>query len=229
MSLRPHSKPLSTQRRLRFRSTRFIRWSRIRWPRRPGNRTGGNQIAHSRHAGRTGRGVLRIGPRHRNTPSRRRIPHVHQARSARRGARFRQEPEAAVRLSLPALETLAVVATSNRSRCPRSAKFAAWIPRRHRTLLDRKLITTAGRKAVIGVDSLQDQQGILLRFGLKDVHELPSMEEFEKLLAESFQSDLLPSAGTPWRRLHLCHERRVFRRRNCRQIAESPDSNRRRN
>jgi segregation and condensation protein B len=36
----------------------------------------------------------------------------------------------------------------------------------------------------------------LLRFGLKDIHELPSMEEFEKLLAESFQSDLLPSERT---------------------------------
>jgi segregation and condensation protein B len=33
----------------------------------------------------------------------------------------------------------------------------------------------------------------LLRFGLKDVNELPSMEEFEKLVAESFQGDLLPS------------------------------------
>jgi segregation and condensation protein B len=33
-----------------------------------------------------------------------------------------------------------------------------------------------------------------MRFGLKDVNELPSMEEFEKLVAESFQSDLLPAA-----------------------------------
>jgi segregation and condensation protein B len=32
-----------------------------------------------------------------------------------------------------------------------------------------------------------------MRFGLKDVGELPSMEEFEKLVAESFQSDLLPA------------------------------------
>jgi segregation and condensation protein B len=32
----------------------------------------------------------------------------------------------------------------------------------------------------------------LLRFGLKDIGELPSMEEFEKLVAESFQSELLP-------------------------------------
>ncbi len=37
----------------------------------------------------------------------------------------------------------------------------------------------------------------LLRFGLKDINELPSMEEFEKLLAASFQSDLLPSEITP--------------------------------
>jgi segregation and condensation protein B len=61
------------------------------------------------------------------------------------------------------------------------------------TLLDRKLITTAGRKAVIGRPILyKTSKEFLLRFGLKDVHELPSMEEFEKLLAESFQSDLIP-------------------------------------
>ena len=61
------------------------------------------------------------------------------------------------------------------------------------TLLDRKLITTAGRKAVIGRPILyKTTKEFLLRFGLKDVSELPSMEEFEKLVAESFQSDLLP-------------------------------------
>ena len=59
------------------------------------------------------------------------------------------------------------------------------------TLLDRKLITTAGRKAVIGRPILyKTTKEFLLRFGLKDVNELPSMEEFEKLVAESFQSDL---------------------------------------
>jgi segregation and condensation protein B len=65
------------------------------------------------------------------------------------------------------------------------------------TLLDRKLITTAGRKAVIGRPILyKTTKEFLLRFGLKDVHELPSMEEFEKLVAESFQSDLLPADAT---------------------------------
>jgi segregation and condensation protein B len=61
------------------------------------------------------------------------------------------------------------------------------------TLLDRKLITTSGRKAVIGRPILyKTTKEFLLRFGLKDVDELPSMEEFEKLVAESFQGDLLP-------------------------------------
>jgi len=52
------------------------------------------------------------------------------------------------------------------------------------TLLDRKLITTAGRKAVIGRPILyKTTKDFLLRFGLKDVSELPSIEEFEKLAA----------------------------------------------
>jgi segregation and condensation protein B len=61
-------------------------------------------------------------------------------------------------------------------------------------LLDRKLITTAGRKQVIGRPILyKTTKEFLMRFGLKDVHELPSMEEFEKLVAESFQSELIPA------------------------------------
>jgi segregation and condensation protein B len=62
------------------------------------------------------------------------------------------------------------------------------------TLLDRKLITTSGRKEVIGRPILyKTTKEFLLRFGLKDVGELPSMEEFEKLISESFQSDLIPA------------------------------------
>jgi segregation and condensation protein B len=52
------------------------------------------------------------------------------------------------------------------------------------TLLSRKLITTAGRKAVLGRPILyKTTREFLLRFGLRDVSELPSMEEFEKLAA----------------------------------------------
>ena len=97
-----------------------------------------------------------------------------------------------IRLSLPALETLAVIAYKQPVTVPeiseiRGVDSSGVIA----TLLDRKLITTAGRKAVIGRPILyKTTKEFLLRFGLKDVNELPSMEEFEKLVAESFQSDL---------------------------------------
>jgi segregation and condensation protein B len=104
-----------------------------------------------------------------------------------------------IRLSLPALETLAVIAYKQPVTVPeiseiRGVDSSGVIA----TLLDRKLITTAGRKAVIGRPILyKSTKEFLLRFGLKDVSELPSMEEFEKLVAESFQSEMLPlSDGT---------------------------------
>src|SRR5436309_2212787 len=104
-----------------------------------------------------------------------------------------------IRLSLPALETLAVIAYKQPVTVPeiseiRGVDSSGVIA----TLLDRKLITTAGRKAVIGRPILyKTSREFLLRFGLKDVGELPSMEEFEKLLAESFQSELMPVEETP--------------------------------
>jgi segregation and condensation protein B len=103
------------------------------------------------------------------------------------------------RLSLPALETLAVIAYKQPVTAPeigeiRGVDSGGVLA----TLLDRKLIATAGRKAVIGRPILyRTSREFLLRFGLSDIGELPSMEEFEKLLAESFQSDLVPSEGTP--------------------------------
>jgi len=106
-----------------------------------------------------------------------------------------------IRLSLPALETLAVIAYKQPVTVPeiseiRGVDSSGVIA----TLLDRKLITTSGRKEVVGRPILyKTTKEFLLRFGLKDVNELPSMEEFEKLVAESFQSDLLPreEAGEP--------------------------------
>jgi segregation and condensation protein B len=100
-----------------------------------------------------------------------------------------------IRLSLAALETLAVIAYKQPVTVPeiseiRGVDSGGVIA----TLLDRKLITTAGRKQVIGRPILyKTTKEFLLRFGLSDVGELPSMEEFEKLVSESFQSDLLPS------------------------------------
>ena len=100
-----------------------------------------------------------------------------------------------VRLSLPALETLAVIAYKQPATVPeiseiRGVDSGGVIA----TLLERKLITTAGRKQVIGRPILyKTTKEFLMRFGLKDVNELPSMEEFEKLVAESFQSELIPA------------------------------------
>ena len=88
-----------------------------------------------------------------------------------------------VRLSLQALETLAVIAYKQPVTVPeiseiRGVDTSGVIA----TLLDRKLITTAGRKQVIGRPILyKTTKEFLLRFGLNDVSELPSMEEFEKL------------------------------------------------
>ena len=103
-----------------------------------------------------------------------------------------------IRLSLPALETLAVIAYKQPVTVPeineiRGVDSGGVIG----TLLDRKLITTAGRKQVIGRPILyKTTKEFLMRFGLKDVSELPSMEEFEKLVAESFQAELIPAEGT---------------------------------
>jgi segregation and condensation protein B len=100
-----------------------------------------------------------------------------------------------IRLSLPALETLAVIAYKQPVTVPeindiRGVDSGGVIG----TLLDRKLITTAGRKQVIGRPILyKTTKEFLMRFGLKDVNELPSMEEFEKLVVESFQSELIPA------------------------------------
>jgi segregation and condensation protein B len=103
-----------------------------------------------------------------------------------------------IRLSLPALETLAVIAYKQPVTVPeiseiRGVDSSGVIA----TLLDRKLIAPAGRKAVIGRPILyRTTREFLLRFGLNDVSELPSMEEFEKLVAESFESEA-PLATKP--------------------------------
>jgi len=92
----------------------------------------------------------------------------------------------ALKLSLPALETLAVIAYKQPVTAPEvneirgvdsSGVFGS--------LLARKLITTAGRKQVIGRPILyKTTREFLMRFGLKDVAELPSMDEFEKMASE---------------------------------------------
>jgi segregation and condensation protein B len=91
-----------------------------------------------------------------------------------------------LKLSLQALETLAVVAYKQPVTAPeiseiRGVDTGGVLG----SLMARKLITTAGRKQVIGRPILyKTTKDFLLRFGLKDINELPSIEEFEKMAGE---------------------------------------------
>jgi segregation and condensation protein B len=101
-----------------------------------------------------------------------------------------------IRLSLQSLETLAVIAYKQPVTVPeiseiRGVDSSGVIG----TLLERKLITTAGRKAVVGRPMLyKTSKDFLLRFGLNDLNELPSLEEFEKLATSVMQEDHLAPA-----------------------------------
>ena len=92
-----------------------------------------------------------------------------------------------IRLSLQALETLAVIAYKQPITAPeiseiRGVDTGGVLA----TLLDRKLITTAGRKQVIGRPILyKTSKEFLLRFGLNELGELPSLEEFEKMVTQT--------------------------------------------
>jgi segregation and condensation protein B len=96
-----------------------------------------------------------------------------------------------LRLTMPALETLAVIAYKQPVTAPeigeiRSVNTSGVL----KTLLDKRLITTAGRKEVIGRPILyKTSKEFLMRFGLSDLEELPSLKEFEALAREALGSD----------------------------------------
>jgi len=91
-----------------------------------------------------------------------------------------------MKLSLQALETLAVIAYKQPVTAPEVSEIRGVDSGGVLGgLVSRKLITTAGRKQVIGRPILyKTTKEFLLRFGLKDVNDLPSMEEFEKMAGE---------------------------------------------
>ncbi|HTS49933.1 MAG TPA: SMC-Scp complex subunit ScpB [Bryobacteraceae bacterium] len=101
----------------------------------------------------------------------------------------------ALKLSLPALETLALIAYKQPITAPeimevRGVQGAGVL----KTLLDRKLIATSGRKQVLGKPILyKTTKEFLVQFGLKDLSELPTLKEFEELgrlsLTDSEQPD----------------------------------------
>jgi segregation and condensation protein B len=105
--------------------------------------------------------------------------------------RFIKSLRPPLRLTMPALETLAVIAYKQPVTSPeiseiRGVNTSGVIS----TLLDKKLITTAGRKEVIGRPILyKTSKEFLMRFGLSDLEELPSLKEFEALAREALGSD----------------------------------------
>jgi segregation and condensation protein B len=99
--------------------------------------------------------------------------------------------KAPVRLSKPALETLAVIAYRQPVTMPeieeiRGVDSGGVI----HTLLEKKLVVTSGRKSVVGRPILyRTSKDFLVHFGLKDVGELPSLKEFEELAKRALGSE----------------------------------------
>jgi segregation and condensation protein B len=105
-------------------------------------------------------------------------PECHEG--VRRFVRAQKPP---LKLSMAALETLAVIAYKQPITSPeileiRGVQGAGVL----KTLLDKKLITTAGRKNVIGRPMMyKTTREFLIQFGLNSVAELPTLREFEEL------------------------------------------------
>lgn len=105
--------------------------------------------------------------------------------------RFIKSLRPPLRLTMPALETLAVIAYRQPVTGPeiqeiRGVNVSGVI----KTLLEKRLITTAGRKAVMGRPIMyRSSKEFLMRFGLSDLEELPSLKEFEQLARAALGSD----------------------------------------
>lgn len=96
-----------------------------------------------------------------------------------------------LRLTMPALETLSVIAYKQPVTLPelnevRGVNCGGVV----KTLLERRLITTAGRKEAVGRPILyRTSKDFLMRFGLADLEELPSLKEFEQLAQAALGAD----------------------------------------
>ena len=105
--------------------------------------------------------------------------------------RFIKSLRPPLRLTMPALETLAVIAYRQPATGPeiqeiRGVNVSGVI----KTLLEKRLIVTAGRKAVIGRPIMyRTSKDFLMRFGLSDVEDLPSLKEFEQLARAALGAD----------------------------------------
>src|SRR6266853_760916 len=113
--------------------------------------------------------------------------------------RFIKSLRPPLRLSMPALETLAVIAYKQPVTGPeiqeiRGVNVSGVI----KTLLEKRLIVTAGRKPVMGRPIMyRSSKEFLMRFGLSDLEELPSLKEFEQLARAALGADEGIAAAEP--------------------------------
>jgi segregation and condensation protein B len=87
------------------------------------------------------------------------------------------------KLSIASLETLAVIAYKQPVTVPEILEIrGVQSPSSIKTLLDKKLIVAKGRKETVGRPMMYGtSKEFLMQFGLKDLGELPSMEDFQDL------------------------------------------------
>jgi segregation and condensation protein B len=109
---------------------------------------------------------------------------------------FFESQKPALKLSSAALETLCIIAYKQPVTAPEIAQIRGTQGVGSlKPLLDRRLITTAGRKDVVGKPVLyKTTPEFLVQFGLKDLKELPTLKEFEELRRLAIEDDLVPPA-----------------------------------
>ncbi|HET9783732.1 MAG TPA: SMC-Scp complex subunit ScpB [Terriglobales bacterium] len=104
-----------------------------------------------------------------------------------------------VRLSLAALETLAVIAYRQPVTLPEIRDIRGVDPAGViNTLLEKKLVTTAGRKEVVGKPILyRTTKEFLVQFGLSSLRDLPTLKEFEEMAQAGLEGLEAAPAETP--------------------------------
>jgi len=111
--------------------------------------------------------------------------------------RFIRQQKPPVRLSLPALETLAVIAYKQPVTLPeiqeiRGVNAAAVM----KTLVEKKLVTAGGRKNVVGRPILyKTTKNFLLQFGLKNLGDLPGLDEYQEIAEVSLNGSIEVKEG----------------------------------
>jgi segregation and condensation protein B len=102
------------------------------------------------------------------------------------------------RLSIAALETLAIVAYRQPITAPEVSEIRGVNSNQTiRTLLERRMIRVAGRKNVVGSPFLyRTTREFLVHFGLNDIQDMPRLEEFGDLIGEQINDDLVLAIET---------------------------------